>query len=101
MKLGSSKFPRPAVAFLHDLSMAGAAFMIALLLRLGAEAWASLRPDPCPAILLFSAASGPLFLGRALYRGAWRYTTMTDPVPTTQSVPLALAHLSPPTTLTP
>src|SRR3546814_4883063 len=76
MKLGSSKFPRQAVAFLHDLSMAGAAFMIALLLRLGDEAWASLITDLWPAMLLFTAVCGAVFLGLGLYRGVWRYASM-------------------------
>src|SRR5690606_5635084 len=41
MRLGFFRFPRRIVAFLHDLTMAAAAFMIALLLRLGDEAWTS------------------------------------------------------------
>src|SRR3546814_9927647 len=91
MKLGSSKFPRQAVAFLHDLSMAGAAFMIALLLRLGDEAWASLITDLWPARLLFTAVCGAVFLGLGLYRGVWRYASMNDLVALTTAVSLSLA----------
>src|SRR3546814_1301861 len=78
MKLGSSKFPRQAVAFLHDLSMAGAAFMIALPLLIGDVAWASLITDLWPAMLLFTAVCGVVFLGLGLYRGVWRYASMND-----------------------
>src|SRR3546814_321456 len=95
MKLGSSKFPRQAVAFLHDLSMAGAAFMIALLLRLGDEAWASLITDLWPAMLLFTAVCGAVFLGLGLYRGVWRYASMNDLVAITKAVSLSLAIFLP------
>src|SRR3546814_1474308 len=54
MKLGSPKSPRQTVAFLHDLGMAAAAFMIALLLRLGDEAWRSLMTELWPPMLLRS-----------------------------------------------
>ncbi|MGF1628855.1 MAG: nucleoside-diphosphate sugar epimerase/dehydratase [Kiloniellaceae bacterium] len=95
MKLGSPKFPRQIVAFLHDLTMAAAAFMIALLLRLGNEAWTSLMTALWPAMLLFTAVCGLVFLITGLYRGVWRYASMNDLVAITRAVSLSLAVFLP------
>src|SRR3546814_2502602 len=75
--------------------MAGAAFMIALLLSLGDEAWASLITDLWPAMLLFTAVCGAVFLGLGLYRGVWRYASMNDLVAITKAVSLSLAIFLP------
>jgi len=95
MKLGSSRFPRQLVAFLHDLAMAAAAFMIALLLRLGNEAWASLMTNLWPSMLLFTAVCGLVFLTTGLYRGVWRYASMNDLVAIIKAVTLSLAVFLP------
>jgi FlaA1/EpsC-like NDP-sugar epimerase len=95
MKLGSPRFPRQIVAFLHDLGMAAAAFMIALLLRLGDEAWTSLMTALWPAMLLFTAVCGAVFLATGLYRGVWRYASMNDLVAITKAGTLALAIFLP------
>ena len=99
MKLGSSKFPRQIVAFAHDLTMAAAAFVIALLLRLGNEAWASLVTSLWPAMLMFTAVCGVVFLSTGLYRGVWRYASMNDLVAIIKAVSLALAIFLPATFL--
>ncbi|HMA15497.1 MAG TPA: nucleoside-diphosphate sugar epimerase/dehydratase [Kiloniellaceae bacterium] len=99
MKLGSPRFPRQLVAFLHDLGMAAAAFMIALLLRLGDEAWGSLMTALWPAMLLFTAVCGAVFLTTGLYRGVWRYASMNDLVAIIKAVSLALAVFLPVTFL--
>ncbi len=95
MKLGSSRFPRQIVAFLHDIAMAAAAFMIALLLRLGNEAWVSLITTLWPALLLFTAVCGLVFLSTGLYRGVWRYASMNDLVAIIKAVSLSLAIFLP------
>lgn len=95
MKLGSSRFPRQIVAFLHDLTMAAAAFMIALLLRLGNEAWASVMTSLWPALLMFTAVCGLVFLTTGLYRGVWRYASMNDLVAIIRAVSLSLAIFLP------
>ncbi len=95
MTLGSSRFPRQIVAFLHDLVMAAAAFMIALLLRLGNEAWASLMTNLWPAMLMFTAVCGLVFLSTGLYRGVWRYASMNDLVAIVKAVSLSLAVFLP------
>lgn len=99
MKLGSPRFPRQLVAFLHDLGMAAAAFMIALLLRLGDEAWTSLMTALWPSMLLFTAVCGAVFLTTGLYRGVWRYASMNDLVAIIKAVSLALAVFLPVTFL--
>jgi FlaA1/EpsC-like NDP-sugar epimerase len=99
MKLGSPRLPRQIVAFLHDLSMAAAAFMIALLLRLGDEAWTSLMTALWPAMLLFTAVCGAVFLTTGLYRGVWRYASMNDLVAIIKAGSLALAIFLPVTFL--
>ena len=102
MKLGFPKFPRfprQAVAFLHDLTMAAAAFVIALILRLGNEAWASLASSLWPAMLMFTAVCGLVFLTTGLYRGVWRYASMNDLVAIIRAVSLALAVFLPVTFL--
>ncbi|WP_193366859.1 polysaccharide biosynthesis protein [Pelagibius marinus] len=99
MKLGSSKFSRQLVAFLHDLAMAAAAFMIALLLRLGNEAWTSLMTTLWPSMLLFTAVCGLVFLTTGLYRGVWRYASMNDLVAIIKAVSLSLAVFLPVTFL--
>jgi len=99
MKLGSSRFPRQIVAFLHDLVMAAAAFMIALLLRLGNEAWASVMTTLWPAMLMFTAVCGLVFLSIGLYRGVWRYASMNDLVAIIKAVSLSLAVFLPVTFL--
>ena len=95
MKLNSSRFPRQIVAFLHDLTMAAAAFMIALLLRLGNEAWASLITTLWPALLMFTTVCGLVFLSTGLYRGVWRYASMNDLVAIIKAVSLSLAIFLP------
>jgi len=95
MKLASSRFPRQIVAFLHDLTMAAAAFMIALLLRLGNEAWASLAQSLWPSMLLFTAVCGLVFLSTGLYRGVWRYASMNDLVAIVRAGTLSLAVFLP------
>ncbi|WP_340116282.1 nucleoside-diphosphate sugar epimerase/dehydratase [Pelagibius sp. 7325] len=99
MKLGSPRFPRQIVAFLHDLAMAALAFMIALLLRLGNEAWASLMTNLWPAMLMFTAVCGLVFLSTGLYRGVWRYASMNDLVAIIKAVSLSLAVFLPVTFL--
>lgn len=99
MKPGSFKSPRQLVAFLHDLAMAAAAFMIALLLRLGDEAWTSLMTVLWPSMLLFTAICGAVFLALGLYRGVWRYASMNDLTAIIKAVTLSLAIFLPVTFL--
>jgi O-antigen biosynthesis protein WbqV len=95
MRFVSSRFPRQLVAFLHDIAMAAAAFMIALLLRLGNEAWPFLAKFLWPSMLMFTAVCGVVFLSTGLYRGVWRYASMNDLVAIVRAVTLSLAIFLP------
>ncbi|WP_420345811.1 polysaccharide biosynthesis protein [Pelagibius sp.] len=99
MKLGSTRFPRQLVAFLHDLFMAAAAFLIALFLRMGDGAWESFTTSLWEPMLLFTAICGLVFLTTGLYRGIWRYASMNDLVAIVKAVTLALAVFLPVTFL--
>ncbi len=99
MKLGSTRFPRQIVAFLHDLFMAGAAFLIALFLRMGEEAWVSFTTTLWHPMLLFVSICGLVFLTTGLYRGVWRYASMNDLMAIIKAVTLALAVFLPVTFL--
>jgi FlaA1/EpsC-like NDP-sugar epimerase len=95
MKLTSPRFPRQIVAFLHDLFMSAAAFVIALVLRLGDAAWGALTTNLWPAMLLFTTVCGAVYLTTGLYRGVWRYASMNDLVAIIRAVTLALAVFLP------
>ena len=99
MKLGTARFPRQLVAFLHDLVMAATAFLVALFLRLGEEAWVTLEDSLWQPMLLFTAICGLVFLTTGLYRGVWRYASMNDLVAIIKAVSLALAVFLPVTFL--
>lgn len=72
------RLPRAAIAFLHDLLMAGGAFVAALLLRVGTEAWTRLADGLWLSLLFYIAVAGAVFLWLGLYRGIWRYASMPD-----------------------
>ncbi len=95
MKLGSAKFPKQIVAFFHDLFMAGAAFLIALFLRMGEAAWTSFLDSLWQPMLLFTSVCGLVFLTTGLYRGVWRYASMNDLIAIIRAVSLALAIFLP------
>ena len=99
MKLGSPKFPRQLVAFLHDVCMAAAAFLIALFLRLGTDAWTLFITSLWSPMLVFTCICGLVFLTTGLYRGVWRYASMNDLVAIIKAVTVALAIFLPVTFL--
>ena len=82
---------RKAVAFAHDGVMASLAFGIALVLRVGDEAF---TPEYASALLaatlIFTAIAVPIFYLFRLHRQAWRYASLTDLVMITKAVTLAV-----------
>jgi FlaA1/EpsC-like NDP-sugar epimerase len=69
---------RAALAFLHDVAMAGLSFAVALYLRLGEE---MLAREPGLTLLYglcFTAIAAAIFLVTGLYRGIWRYASLPD-----------------------
>ncbi|HEX5452504.1 MAG TPA: nucleoside-diphosphate sugar epimerase/dehydratase [Stellaceae bacterium] len=72
------KSRRAALAFAHDVAMAGLSFALALYLRLGTD---MLSPDPRLTLLYlvsFTVTAALVFLATGLYRGIWRYASLPD-----------------------
>ena len=82
--------PRAAVAFLHDVVMAALAFVVALLLRLGEDAWLALANELWLPTLIFAAVAAVVFLFTGLYRGVWRYASLSDLIAIVKAATLTL-----------
>ena len=75
----------------HDAAMAGAAFVLALLLRRGHDAfWEASSGFIVEGVLLFSAVSAFVFWRMRIHRGFWRYIALRDVVLVVQAVSLAV-----------
>jgi len=94
-----SRSSRAAIAFLHDLVMAGAAFVGALALRLGEGAWIRLEAGLWLPALIFVGVAAAVFLFTGLYRGIWRYASLSDLVAIVKAATLALLLFLPVTFL--
>lgn len=94
-----SRSSRAAVAFLHDLAMAAAAYVGALVLRLGDGAWSKLEQGLWLPGLIFVAVAAAVFLFTGLYRGIWRYASLSDLVAIVKAASLALLLFLPVTFL--
>jgi O-antigen biosynthesis protein WbqV len=81
---------RVAVAFVHDVVMAAASFVLALYLRLGETLFAQTESYLLPATLLFTGTAAIVFWMTGLYRGVWRYASMDDLLAITRAVTLTL-----------
>ncbi|MFA7428870.1 MAG: nucleoside-diphosphate sugar epimerase/dehydratase [Rhodospirillaceae bacterium] len=70
---------RSTAAYVHDVAMAGVAYCLALLLRLGGGLFESIDP-PQFALggVLFMAVAAVIFRTQGLYRGVWRYASLND-----------------------
>ncbi len=68
---------RILIAFLHDLVMAGLAYVLSLYLRLGHFDFSERGPWLVQ-LTLFVAICGLTFLTTGLYRGIWRYVSVRD-----------------------
>jgi len=72
------RFQRPLSAFVHDVAMAAAAFLLAIYLRMGDDI------ATIPLNLLigytagFAAIAGIVYRATGLYRGLWRYASLSD-----------------------
>ena len=73
------KSRRAALAFLHDVVMAGLSFVLALYLRLGDDLLTTLDPQLIALYgVAFTIIAGGVFLVTGLYRGIWRYASLPD-----------------------
>ena len=78
MTLGDRRLPRQVITFLHDLTMAGLSFVVALALRLGVDAFEYVNQDLVLALVIFTLVCGAVFRVVGLYRGIWRYASLND-----------------------
>ncbi len=70
---------RGRLVFAHDLVMAAASFLIAMVLRVGFDVLQYYPPALLiPATVTFTLIAGGAFLFTGLYRGVWRYASLAD-----------------------
>ncbi|OAN49216.1 nucleotide sugar dehydratase [Paramagnetospirillum marisnigri] len=82
---------RAHVAFAHDVVMAALSFVLALYLRLGDgmdRYWSN--GDLALGAGLFTAVAIPVFLSQNLYRGVWRYASVSDMMALIRAATLAV-----------
>lgn len=70
--------PRAAVVFVHDLLMTGAALVVALYLRVGADAFVGYQKQLWTGVPLLLVVAAAVYLWLGLYRGIWRYASVPD-----------------------
>ena len=80
----------PWAAFLHDVVMAGLAFILAMYLRVGSEAFGTYRGPMLQGLPLFMLSAAVAFRLSGLYRGLWRYASGRDLMSILRAVLLAL-----------
>lgn len=69
---------RAATAFAHDVAMAALSFPLALWLRLGDRLIEQAGGFLLPGTALFAGVAALVFLLLGLYRGVWRYASLSD-----------------------
>ena len=69
---------RTVFAFVHDVAMAAAAFVLALYLRLGDRLMEQAGPFLAYGTVIFATVAALVFLLAGLHRGIWRYASMND-----------------------
>jgi O-antigen biosynthesis protein WbqV len=69
---------RPQVAFLHDVAMAAASFLISLYLRLGDGLFSYDTTVVFQGTVMFTAVASIVFVSMRLYAGVWRYASLSD-----------------------
>jgi O-antigen biosynthesis protein WbqV len=74
-----SWFNRTYLVATHDVVMAAAAFVLALLLRRGIDDfWNESRGFFSQGLILFTVIGALVFWRTRIYRGLWRYTSLSD-----------------------
>lgn len=70
---------RSTAAYAHDVAMAGAAYCLALFLRVGTALFDHIEPQQFAlGGALFVAVAAVVFRTQGLYRGVWRYASLND-----------------------
>lgn len=92
MKLLPFRFNRRWLAFLHDMAVVVAAYLLALYLRMG---WDGIAALPTEVVLrsltLFTLVCGVVFLVARLYRGIWAFASVKDLGAILRAVTIAVA----------
>ncbi len=70
--------PRAFLVYLHDLAMTGVAFVVALYLRVGAQAFDQFREALITGLPILVLIAAVIFRLSGLYRGIWRYASVPD-----------------------
>ena len=78
------------LALIHDIVMAAVAFVAAVLVRMGFEAFLQVPQVLLLGTALFCAVSALVFSWTGLYRGVWRYASLDDIVAIVKAVTLAV-----------
>jgi O-antigen biosynthesis protein WbqV len=93
----NTRFDRalPWAAFLHDVVMAGLAFILAMYLRVGSEAFGAYRGPMLQGLPIFMLSAAVAFRLIGLYRGLWRYASGRDLMSILKAVLLALLIFMP------
>src|ERR1700750_585289 len=85
----------PWAAFLHDVVMAGLAFILSMYLRVGSEAFDAYRGPMLQGLPIFMLSAAVAFRVIGLYRGLWRYASGRDLMSILKAVLLALLIFMP------
>ncbi len=93
----SSRLDRwlPWIAFGHDVIMSGVAYLLAMYLRVGGEAFTTYRAPLINGLPLYMASAALSFRIFDLYRGLWRYASFRDLTSVIKSILLSLAIFLP------
>jgi len=86
-----STSPRARVAYIHDVIMSGASFLLSIYLRVGDD-WRQNMPIETLVIGagLFTVIAAAVFLYQPMYKGIWRYASMRDLVAITKAATLTI-----------
>jgi FlaA1/EpsC-like NDP-sugar epimerase len=82
------KVSRATLVYLHDLVMTGAAFVVALALRVGHEIFTTYEPALVLGPPLAVMIGAVIYRKSGLYRGIWRYASVPDVLQLTKAVTL-------------
>jgi O-antigen biosynthesis protein WbqV len=79
-----------ALVLAHDIAMAGASLVIAVYLRVGQQSFARYHDLLITVTPLFMLAAGLTFFAFGMYRGVWRYASLSDLVALAKAVTLSI-----------
>ena len=78
MRFDISRLQRGSVAFAHDIIMAALSFALALYLRLGDDLIYFADDLLLEGTIVFTVTAGGVFWFMGLYKGVWRYASLSD-----------------------